>query len=806
MKDIFISHSSKDIDKVREVCNTLMNSGYSCWVSYSNEDIGIGEVYTAAIADAIRHCKIFIILLSWNSVQSDQVQKEVIMANDNHKYGLSILPILLDDDLNANEYHEKIDLALAGSQAKLWNDDNVGHIVEEIEKLLDFEIDNPQADIFSTKMQDTFFCGRDKEIGDIQTALDRYRKVCLWGIGGVGKTAVAEAIGLMEKTNRKVIFAKVENKILNVIADDDAIKINAKGLEDIRKNSSDYRYSLYKLKLLKKNLTSDDLIIFDNVDLEGDRYVDEIVKIGCRVLLTSRTKSRKKTGLHSIKVEPISDNQILMNIFRYYYHRELSEQETQAAYTLFELANYNTLSIVIMGQQMNHWGERPSDFLSDNQFTIAKRYLRSLEGDNELRNEFNMIAQMIDVSMLARDARIVLKTMTLLPVKGYSRVDFYRMIGNQYEEVIRNLEDQGWICGDGNGNLYLHPIVRELILDKYEIDIEDADIRDFINGFISSIKNCWEETFDYNIVKKNLALAIYYCFPEPTGYTYDKYLAISKFLWVINCMDVSLRIQNKVKSLFVDKNGRHSYTSSAGECALQIGFTYHAKGDYEQAVEELYTAVKIFGNKYAAALAHMAQAKVYADADCTIDDVEWMLSESLGIREKYMPDSLSEAASKHLYAKVLSDFGTRLEEAIEMEKGAFRKYSKIDPESTNVSSAMYILGRLLVQTAEDADDIEDGIEYIEKAKAIRLKHRGDALDPWMEDVYRKLGLSYLEAGNCEKAKEYFELLECLLERKYSNDHLRREFHDNYERLADIHSKLGNADEEKKYRKKQRRCF
>jgi len=806
MKDIFISHSSKDIDKVREVCRTLVEDGYSCWISESNGDLGVGKIYTAAIAEAIRTCKIFIVLLSHNSVVSEQVHQEVIMANDNQKYGLRIIPILLDDDLEPNRYHPNIDLVLSGKEVILWNELNVSYVKNEIDIFLDCKIEDVAADIISSDIQESYFCGRESEIKSIQETLSKERRVCIYGIGGIGKTAIAEAIGLRERADHRVIFAKVDKGIFGVLADDDAVNVIAEGLDEIKRQSSDYVYSLYKLKLLQINLSSDDLIIFDNVDLDKDLFVDKVLEIGCRVLFTSRTRSKKRYGIKEIELSAISDQHTVMQIFRNYFKREMSEQETQDAYRIFDLANYNTLSIVLMGQQMNYWGESPSDYLSDNQFTITRRHNMSPNAGTELRSTYDMIAKLIDACMLNRSDRIVLKTMTLLPVKGYSKVEFQRFIGEKYEETISNLEFQGWICRSDSGAIYLHPIVRELILTNYELDIEDVELRDFVEGFISSIEDSWNRTFDENISKKNLVLSVYYNFPKPTKYTYSKYLVMSKFLWIINCIDVSIQIQNSVKRLFVDGYGKHSNSTAEGECALQIGFTYQGKGDYEQAETELLRAVRIFGNKYAAALSHLAQAKMYAEPDCVLENVEWMLSDSLNIRKKQMPGSLSEAASNHLYAKVLSNFETNLEQAIEMEKSALKYFSKTETNGVNVSSAKYILGWLFVQTAEDNEDIEDGIRYIEEAKEIRLKHRGDALHPWMEDVYRKLGLSYFKLGDYEKAKEYYELLEQLLENKYVSNPYGNEFYDTYGVLADIHSKLGNADDERKYRKKQKHCF
>ena len=60
-----------------------------------------------------------------------------------------------------------------------------------------------------------------------------------------------------------------------------------------------------------------------------------------------------------------------------------------------------------------------------------------------------------------------------------------------------------------------------------------------------------------------------------------------------------------------------------------------------------------------------------------------------------------------------------------------------------------------MQTADDLDDIEFGIQKLLEAKDIRLKGR-EELHPWFEDIYLKLGLAYQKAGKMNEAKEYFE--------------------------------------------------
>lgn len=117
MRDIFISHSSEDIIEVRNICSFLEKNGFSCW--YSGRDIQTGEDYPAAITNAIRSCRVFLILISRNSLESEQVRKELTLANENVKSG-NILEILLDDELVPGHLNPAFDYVLAGIQVCRW--------------------------------------------------------------------------------------------------------------------------------------------------------------------------------------------------------------------------------------------------------------------------------------------------------------------------------------------------------------------------------------------------------------------------------------------------------------------------------------------------------------------------------------------------------------------------------------------------------------------------------------------------------------------------------------------------------------
>lgn len=92
-KNVFISHSSKDILYVQGIIAILNELGISYWKA--PEMIQAGSSYAKEIPKAIRECDIFLIMLSKASQQSIWVEKELDSAINNRKI---IIPIIVDNE------------------------------------------------------------------------------------------------------------------------------------------------------------------------------------------------------------------------------------------------------------------------------------------------------------------------------------------------------------------------------------------------------------------------------------------------------------------------------------------------------------------------------------------------------------------------------------------------------------------------------------------------------------------------------------------------------------------------------------
>lgn len=99
-KDVFISYKAEEFEDANWVKTVLEQNGISCWMAPMS--IKGGSSYASEIPQAIRECKIFVLILSEKAQKSKWVPKEIDQAINENKI---VLPFMLEncslkDDFN----------------------------------------------------------------------------------------------------------------------------------------------------------------------------------------------------------------------------------------------------------------------------------------------------------------------------------------------------------------------------------------------------------------------------------------------------------------------------------------------------------------------------------------------------------------------------------------------------------------------------------------------------------------------------------------------------------------------------------
>jgi hypothetical protein len=94
-REIFLSHSSRDLQFASKVVQTLRSHGLKVW--FSPKHIEGGQQWHDEIGKALNRCDWFLILLSPDAVSSQWVSWELQFAVAEKRYTNKIVPLLLRD-------------------------------------------------------------------------------------------------------------------------------------------------------------------------------------------------------------------------------------------------------------------------------------------------------------------------------------------------------------------------------------------------------------------------------------------------------------------------------------------------------------------------------------------------------------------------------------------------------------------------------------------------------------------------------------------------------------------------------------
>lgn len=92
MAKVFISYSRRDEIEISKMIRLFTNKGYEVLIDLSC--VCAGDFWVKKIAEAIRNCDVFVLVLSQNSVRSKIIHKEVSLAFEERKH---IVPISIED-------------------------------------------------------------------------------------------------------------------------------------------------------------------------------------------------------------------------------------------------------------------------------------------------------------------------------------------------------------------------------------------------------------------------------------------------------------------------------------------------------------------------------------------------------------------------------------------------------------------------------------------------------------------------------------------------------------------------------------
>ncbi len=472
----FISYSTKNKDIAESVKDKLLSNSISCWMApYS---IPYGSDYSTEIYDAIANCKVFVLILSEQSMNSVYVVKELDLAVSNKRI---IIPFRIDEEKLTKSFSFFL------CNVQIMHAESTS-LTEAMDRLTKFIIDISNNDLASDNMHvfpsqrlqlpGKAMVGRERYIKQIDQMLSENNKLCISGIGGVGKTELV----------RLFIKYKIDNKSIAIVSYND-YKENLKhtisvmqfeGFDDekyLQENSSeladkDVSEALYQKKLSMLQQCDDSiLLVIDGFNNYEDSDIDIIYTLRCKVLITTRCDFKE---LPQLKLGDFSDEeQRSIFISCYEDYDENNEADNIYLDKILKLVDNHTLTLKLLASFLNVSGLTIKDLYQD--LTSTSVLNLSLYDEIEYDHNYGAIIQHISnlfaMSSLSDEEVKILFELSMLPISGVSKKLFRSWSETGAMTTVDLLVKKGWIQSQ-RGIISLHPIIYSLIDSKRPDSIE----------------------------------------------------------------------------------------------------------------------------------------------------------------------------------------------------------------------------------------------------------------------------------------------------------------------------------------------
>lgn len=311
------------------------------------------------------------------------------------------------------------------------------------------------------------FCGRDNELKELHTLLNKHKKVFLYGVPGIGKSELAKFYACEKyPKNTVIMYISYSGNLKN-----DITKLqfpNDKQRDDEEKKFNNH-YNFIK------KLTPKDLLLIDNFNpgSNEDELFFEILSLQCNILFTTTMKFK---DVHLMEVKRIETNDILFSWFNEKYIKNLAQK--RIIQNIINALEGHTFATKIVSSLINDCCIEPSYILQK----LSERNLLvdisdELEfGKDNLHKEATYtqhINALFSIFSLTTEQVTMMLQFCLFPSSGINGSVLKNLLNLKNMNIVNQLKKMGLIQKDSNGTFFIHSLTLEYILSKYKPSIEN---------------------------------------------------------------------------------------------------------------------------------------------------------------------------------------------------------------------------------------------------------------------------------------------------------------------------------------------
>lgn len=651
----------------------------------------------------------------------------------------------------------------------------------------------------STEFYKNNFIGRKKDLEEITNLLEQNSSLLIRGIGGIGKTSLVSCFLKENKFKFDYYgFVSVTSSLKESFVNSFFGFFN---LEDGRLDT------LFN-KVLNglQNLEGRKLLVIDNLlnivnDEESINTILSLQNNDFKIIFTSRESSDlipKEYTLDTLTIEDsielfishltssdigFSDREMISSIINKYLDKHPLFIEMTAK-TLSKKSK--TLSLEKIFSKFESGDYKA---IKRGKISSYSSFLSNFSQDNEVLND--------------KDSLLFLKRIAILPSVHISFEKLKELLvvykeGDEFEDLLILLTENGWLLTDG-GNYKLHQIIKEYVIDKYEINFDEVkDTIDFFCNYFYKINvNNMKQIFDsqeYLVFLKSVNNSMKKENHEKIAYLLHTEASLSlrkgNLKRVKELFDNSLEIK---KAIYNDENSMYLATSFNA-----LGHYYETILDYESALINYKKSFSIrlynlkFGKeatkkeyKKLLSVEYNNVGRMYNELN-KFNKATLYLKKSLKIRKEIFGDYTEQVAKAYnvlgyLYQKK-STFKNKVQNS-ELHGKAFEFLNKGLEIRENISDnpeldiSIAYSYRNLGGYFREREEWSNAILYLNKALKIYNKYEGLSTDKI--NILNNIGELYASQAKYSSSIKYFN---DALQMDCDNENLINEIKENLKKV------------------------
>ena len=308
------------------------------------------------------------------------------------------------------------------------------------------------------------FVGRDTEIRQIAESLQRGRVLYLTGVGGIGKTTLVKNYIARYRTEYDVIaYLEYDGNMQHTFCDDMQLQISTVSRQDGEPLDE---YFARKLKAFKR-ICGDRRVLFvlDNFTDRLTKDLSHIIECGYDIIIATRQKP-PKNSFAVLEVGAIADTSELFRLVALNLERTPTKEERLCFGEIITLIQGHTLVLELIARQIAAGRldiHTALDLIRENGFSrFSGEKVGNIKDGEEVYDTLSaMISALFKASAVDDTARLTLKILALLNVRGLEKSLIQQFFPDIAEETLAKLSAEGWLYDDNR--IRLHPVIAETV-------------------------------------------------------------------------------------------------------------------------------------------------------------------------------------------------------------------------------------------------------------------------------------------------------------------------------------------------------